>query len=244
MKRLISLSLALGALGAVNAVLAQTVGGLDLGAITGRERAAAGDAEDLVQQAIARSKVAHDSAADVAQGGEDNLQRASVHGPSAVPGPVAFDAILAGAKANLVAPRGGPMFVAFASLSMPEASLRRMIGDVTQAGGVVAFRGLPAGNPARFAIAMQKLVEPRQAASVLIDPRLFRAFAVAAVPTYVAVSSDYVPCDSLTCVSAVPPFDRLAGNVTTRFALETIADAHGPGSPVAHTALARLGASQ
>ena len=87
---------------------------------------------------------------------------------------------------------------------------------------------------------MQKLVDPRQAANVLIDPRLFRAFKVEAVPTYVAVSSDYVPCDSLTCVSDVPPFDRLVGNVPARFALETIAGGRGPGAPVAEAALARL----
>ncbi|MEO0031283.1 MAG: type-F conjugative transfer system pilin assembly protein TrbC [Pseudomonadota bacterium] len=241
MNRLLVFSLGVLALGGVSAGLAQTVNGLDLGAITQRGRNDAGSAEDLVQKALARSKDASDSAAGIAQSGEDNLRSAHVAGASGAPGPVDFDEILSGAKANLVAPRAGPMFVAFASLSMPEASLRRMIGEVTQAGGVVVFRGFPAGNPAGFAAAMQKLVEPRQAASVLIDPRLFRAFGVVAVPTYVAVSSDYVPCDSLACVSAVPPFDRLTGNVTTKFALDTIADGHGPGAPVAHAALTRLG---
>lgn len=243
MKRLISLLFTLLGLGATSAILAQAVGGLDLGAIEGQAPAIAENAEKLVQQALVRAKAASESASAVVTSSEANLRRAPV-GTTGGQGPVDFDAILAGAKDNLTAPRGGPMLVAFASLSMPEASLKRVIGDVTQAGGVIVFRGFPSGNPARFALAMQKLVEPGQAASVLIDPRLFRAFRVEAVPTYVAVSSDYVPCDSLTCVSDVPAFDRLVGNVSARFALETIAAGQGPGAPVAEAALARLGSAQ
>lgn len=244
MKRLISMSFVVLGLGATSAILAQTVGGLDLGAIEGRDPAIAENAENFVKQALIRGKTAVESASAAVTSSEANLRRAPLGTAGGAQGPVDFYAILAGAKGNLTAPRGGPMLVAFASLSMPEASLKRVIGDVTQAGGVVVFRGFPGGNPARFALAMQKLVEPRQAASVLIDPRLFRAFGVEAVPTYVAVSSDYVPCDSLTCVSDVPPFDRLVGNVPARFALETIAGARGPGAPVAEAALARLGSAR
>ena len=40
----------------------------------------------------------------------------------------------------------GPMFIVFASLSMPEASLTRLIADTTKAGGVVVFRGFPGGS--------------------------------------------------------------------------------------------------
>lgn len=240
MKRLISFSFVVLGLGATSAIFAQTVGGLDLGALEGRDPAIAENAENLVQKALMRDKTASESARAVVASSEANLRRAPVGTKGGAQGPVDFDAILAGAKDNLTAPRGGPMLVAFASLSMPDASLKRVIGDVTRAGGVVVFRGFPAGNPARFGSAMLKLVEPRQAANVLIDPRLFRAFGVETVPTYVAVSSDYVPCDSLTCVSDVPPFDRLVGNVPARFALETIAGGRGPGAPVAEVALARL----
>ncbi|MBA4355439.1 MAG: type-F conjugative transfer system pilin assembly protein TrbC [Novosphingobium sp.] len=244
MNRLISLSFVVLGLGATSAILAQTVGGLDVGAIEGRDPAIAENAENLVKQALIRGKTAVESASAAVTSSEANLRRAPLGTAGGAQGPVDFDAILAGAKGNLTTPRGGPMLVAFASLSMPEASLKRVIGDVTQAGGVIVFRGFPSGSAARFALAMRKLVEPRQAASVLIDPRLFRAFGVEAVPTYVAVSSDYVPCDSLTCVSDVPPFDRLVGNVPARFALETIAGARGPGAPVAEVALARLGSAQ
>lgn len=242
------LVIALGSLAlcGVSAGLAQTVsGGFDLDRIEAQRKAAQANAETLVAGALARSVTRHgiasEVAADVATAADVNLRRARLPQARGPDGPIDFDAILAGAQGNLVSPRSGPMLVGFASLSMPEASLKRMIDDVSQAGGVIVFRGFPASNPLRFAGVMRRLVAPGQAASVMIDPRLFRAFAIDAAPTYVAVASDYVPCDSLICTSEVPPFDRLAGNVTTRFALETIVAANGPGAPVARAALARLG---
>ncbi len=60
------------------------------------------------------------------------------------------------------------------------------------------------------------------------------------VPTYVAVSSNFEPCDQLECVSEVPAFDRISGNVSVEFVLETFADANGAGAPVARTALKNL----
>jgi conjugal transfer pilus assembly protein TrbC len=243
------LALLLAALGGVGVALGQNAGPLNLDVITKREEAQQNNAEDLVAAALARADTARQAAADVAATGQAALGRApqpadASAGAIGAAGPVDLDAMVAGARETLTSPRSGPMLVAFASLSMPEASLRRLIGDVTAAGGVVVFRGFPASNPTRFALAMQKLVTRDQAASVLIDPRLFRAFAVQSVPTWIATTSDYVPCDGLTCVSTVPPFDRIAGNITTRYALDAIADAGGAGAPVARAALVHLGAPQ
>lgn len=246
-RRLGLLALLLTALCGVGVALGQKADPLDLAAITKREETQKDNAEDLVAAALARAETARQDAAEVASDGEAALRRgpqATGAGATGAAGPVDLDAMVADARETLTPPRSGPMLVAFASLSMPEASLRRLIGDVTAAGGVVVFRGFPAGNPARFALAMQKLVSREQAASVLIDPRLFRAFAVQAVPTWIATTSDYVPCDSLTCVSEVPPYDRIAGNVTTRYALGAIADAGGAGAPVARAGLANLGGPQ
>ena len=69
---------------------------------------------------------------------------------------------------------------------------------------------------------------------------LFRAYHVEAVPTYVAASTSFALCAAPDCASEPTPFDRLAGNVTTGFALETFADGNGPGSPVARLALKNL----
>ena len=54
-------------------------------------------------------------------------------------------------------------------------------------------------------------------------------------------STDFTPCDGLTCRSDPPPFDSMVGNVTVRYALETFAQENGPGALMARTALANLG---
>ena len=65
----------------------------------------------------------------------------------------------------------------------------------------------------------------------LADPRLFRAFQVEVVPTYVVTTNEIDLCDGLSCVSDVPPHDRMVGNVTAQYALETFANGGGPGAP-------------
>src|SRR3546814_5785758 len=70
-------------------------------------------------------------------------------------------------------------------------------------------------------------------ANIGIDPRLFRAFDVQAVPTYVAVSSDFDLCAGFSCRTKVPPHDRMIGNVTVEYALSSFAEGNGPGARVA-----------
>jgi conjugal transfer pilus assembly protein TrbC len=77
-------------------------------------------------------------------------------------------------------------------------------------------------------------------ASIGIDPRLFRAFDVQAVPTYVAVSSDFDLCAGFSCQTKVPPYDRMTGNVTVEYALSSFVDGRGPGARVAAVGLSNL----
>jgi conjugal transfer pilus assembly protein TrbC len=74
-----------------------------------------------------------------------------------------------------------------------------------------------------------------------IDPRLFRAFGIETVPAYVVASSDFDLCDGFDCTTSVPPFDRISGNVTAAYALDTIASGGGPGAKLAAQYRARLG---
>ena len=76
--------------------------------------------------------------------------------------------------------------------------------------------------------------------AVGIDPRLFRAFGVEAVPTYVVSSSDFDLCDGFDCRTQVPPHDRMSGNVSVSYALETFAQGGGPGALLASQHLSRL----
>jgi len=136
--------------------------------------------------------------------------------------------------------RSAPMFIAFASLSMPADSLQRMIADVSKAGGMVVFRGFSSAGGRAFMEQLRKVVPEGEAAHISIDPRLFSAYHVDAVPTYVAASSSFTLCSGPDCVNDPPAYDRMAGNVTAHFALETFADGKGPGAPVAAKALANL----
>ncbi|WP_233997095.1 type-F conjugative transfer system pilin assembly protein TrbC [Porphyrobacter sp. HT-58-2] len=147
------------------------------------------------------------------------------------------------AKGNL---GEAPRFIAFASLSMPAPALRDMITRVNAAGGVVALRGFPAGSAKVLSEALGKVaLDQDEMGSVGIDPRLFRAFNVTAVPTYVVASTDFDLCDGFDCQTQVPPHDRISGNVTADFALETIASRGGPAARMASHHLARLrGADQ
>ena len=224
---------------------------LDLAAIRAKAQSGAGEAEALAAAARTRAKAVLDQA-------DATALQARAHGEEyarAVPIAAAqpsdpvfdFDQMVAAAgtaaKGNL---GEAPRFIAFASLSMPPQALRDMITRVNAAGGVVALRGFPAGSAKVLTEALGKVaLDQEQMGSVGIDPRLFRAFNVTAVPTYVVASTDFDLCDGFDCQTQVPPHDRLSGNVNADFALETIARGGGPAARMASQYLARLkGADQ
>jgi len=92
-----------------------------------------------------------------------------------------------------------------------------------------------------FSAMLGKVVTDKdQLSNVGIDPRLFRAFNVEAVPTYVAVSTVFDLCSGLNCTTSVPTHDKITGNVSIRNVLDTFVAAHGPGAGVASVALRNL----
>jgi conjugal transfer pilus assembly protein TrbC len=136
-----------------------------------------------------------------------------------------------------------PLFIVFASLSMPPESLKPLIRDTSKAGGAVVFQGFPGNSMKAFQQGITKVIEPGQETKSLgIDPRLFRAFNVTSVPAFVVVTSDFDLCDGLTCRTTPPPHDRMSGNITVRYVLETFATGGGPGARIAATALKQLDA--
>lgn len=138
-----------------------------------------------------------------------------------------------------------PRLIAFASMALPVASLRALIRDVGDAGGVVVFRGMPQNSAKAFMTAMAKVVEKGQKTrGIGIDPRLFRAFMVTAVPTYVVTTSDVELCDGFNCSTPLPPHDRLSGNVTTGYALERFSGGGGPGAAASKVFAQRLAAAR
>jgi len=228
--------------GLVSAALAQTIEDLDLQGVEKRGEAAQADAQALLDFVKGQGEPQARAAQAVVDDAYDRIADLDVSGIAGgnKDGPIDFDAMLAGAKGNLTGPTSTPLVIAFVSLSMPEAALRRTIAETTRAGGVVVLRGFPAAGAKAFVEGLSKVVDQKGASNITIDPRLFRAFHVDRVPTIVSASSAFEPCDQLDCVTPPPPHDRIAGNVTLAYALETFADGEGPGAPAARVALANL----
>ncbi len=227
----------------VTALLAQTVDGLDIEMVRKRSAEMQSDAQVFAEQVKDRGEAFREEAISVGDGGRRNLGRvASEQLPTGPAGPIDFDEIVQGAATNIGAGSGeAPQLIAFASLSMPPQALKQLIRDTARAGGVVAFRGFPNNSMREFTERLGKVVDRQgDLANVGIDPRLFRAFKVETVPTYVAVSSDFDLCSGFSCRTQVPPHDRLVGNVTVEYALTSFAEGRGPGAAVAAVGLGNL----
>lgn len=219
---------------------------LDLAAIRARAAEAGADAKALSDTARARAAELHESAQETKQAGEANGKLyAGSATTTALPSadqPFDFDRLVAD-TADFDEARIGeaPRFIAFASMSMPVPALKAMIADVARAGGVVVFRGFPQGSAKALTAALLKVSGNEELpASVGIDPRLFRAFKIDAVPAYVVTASDFDLCDGFDCASNVPPHDRMTGNVSAEHALYTFAAGGGPGARLADLHLKAL----
>ena len=244
MTRRFLMSLALiGGFAGVGAALAQTIDGLDLDAIRTRAAAQNEDAAVLSAEILRRAKEYRPDAQAIETAARQKVQHLDASAlPEGPAGAFDFDEMIAAASGNLKDNSGtAPQFMVFVSLSMPEEALKQIIDQTSAAGGFVVFRGFPNNSAKQFVAGMSKVVSNEdQFASIGVDPRLFRAFGVEAVPTYVAVSSDFSLCDGLNCTTSPPPYDAMSGNVTVRYALETFADDNGPGALVARAGLGNM----
>lgn len=223
------------------AVLAQTVDGLDIQQILSRGEAADPDAEALVREVARRGEEMREEAKAAATSGNRNLRDNKDILGGGPTGSIDFDQMLQASNDLEASDKGAPQLIVFASLSMPEQSLKKLIRDTAKAGGTVVFNGFPGNSMKAFQQGIMKVVDNEDAyGSIGIDPRLFRAFDVTAVPAIVVVTSEFELCDGFNCETSVPPFDRLTGNVPLEYVLETFAEGRGPGAPIAKQALARL----
>ena len=216
---------------------------LDLAQVRARASEHAQDAEALATSVRTRADTLAEDARTTQQAALDNRAAyAKEAQATADAGPLDLDGMIRSAADAEVAAMGeAPRFIAFASLSMPEPSLKALVRDVTRAGGVTVLRGFPQGDSAAFKKRLAAIWRDGSEAGALgIDPRLFRAFDVQAVPTYVSVSSDFDLCAGFSCQTKLPPYDRLVGNVSVEYALEQFADGNGPGARVAAVGLANM----
>lgn len=225
---------------------AQNVEGVDAGRLRAQAKAQQKDAQLFADEVRRRGEAVRAEALRTREAAMRNRMPVTI---GAKPSTASLDLDQMVADAGKVATAGraqtGPRFIAFASMAMPVGSLRALIRDVGDAGGVVVFRGLPQNSAKAFTAAMGKIVVKGQKTSGIgIDPRLFRAFGVSVVPTYVVTSTDLQLCDGFSCKTALPPHDRLSGNVTTGYALERFAHGGGPGAAASRVFARRLASAR
>lgn len=231
---------------AIMPVTAQDETGVEINRLREEAKALHGEVGDFAREVQRRGEDAREDALAVRDGADRNLEDAQAIFDGQQAGEGEFDIKDITAEASKVRKGGmggakGPAFIAFASMSMPPAALRQMAKDVTAAGGFMVFRGFPNNDAKQFAQALTKVFDKGQSTgNIGIDPRLFRAFHIEAVPTYVVTTNEIDLCDGLACVSEVPPHDRLEGNVTSTYALETIAQGGGPGASAARIYLKKV----
>lgn len=120
---------------------------------------------------------------------------------------------------------GGPILMVFISLSMPEATLKRLVSQAARAKASLLIRGLLNGS-LRDTVARTQALLAGQSVAFQIDPQAFERYAITQVPSFVLVreGADSTPCGDGGRGSCAPPNDyvRLAGDVSLDYALGQI----------------------
>ena len=216
---------------------------LDIESIRERASEHTADAEALATTIRSRAEALTDEAQTTRETAIANrASYADAITPAKSDGPLDFDTMIKVQTEAETAKLGeSARFIAFASLGMPELSLKALVRDVTRAGGVTVLRGFPGGDSAQFKTRLAAIWSGAGEAGALgIDPRLFRAFDIEAAPSFVMIASDLSPCDGFDCSDNLPPHDRIAGNLSVANVLETFVEGRGPGAAQARLHLARL----
>lgn len=116
----------------------------------------------------------------------------------------------------------GPILMVFISLTMPQATLKRLVDQAARAKASLLIQGLSKGSLRDTVAQVQGLIGQRQVA-IQIDPQAFERYAVVRVPSFVIVREGArpLPCANGSCASP-QDFVRLAGDVSLDYALSHI----------------------
>jgi conjugal transfer pilus assembly protein TrbC len=142
-----------------------------------------------------------------------------------------------------------PGLMVFVSLSMPVASLERLVDDARRTGAVLVLRGIQNRSLKATKATIQQLIGQRRVAW-RIDPPLFKALRIEAVPTYVLMDSSQaaLPCGAPGQEEGAgqcgqPPHTRVAGDVSIGRALLAMAESDPGAATLAASYLRRLDGS-
>lgn len=113
-----------------------------------------------------------------------------------------------------------PDLLVMVSLSLPKASLQRIVDHAERAGATLVFRGLKDDSMVRMGEAIQSLIGSHQVSAV-IHPPAFQQFGVTQVPTMVIARREAGQVLNDGC-SKAESFVKVAGDVSLDYALEYI----------------------
>lgn len=112
----------------------------------------------------------------------------------------------------------------FWSFSMPEESLKAAFANGEKVGLVAVLRGLPEGSTRESLLRLKRLLGERKV-EVVIDPLLFRLYAITEVPAVVYAEGVNPSCEH--CGPA-PRHWKILGDVSLEAALENLARSAPP----------------
>lgn len=117
--------------------------------------------------------------------------------------------------------------VLLVSFSIPEASLDALLSDASDAGAVVAIRGLIEEDWGTTIKTLRRLADENGLeGGVAIDPTLFRRFDITTVPAHILPLEPIEPCTNDGCPEV--RHVKASGSVTTTYFLETVSRLGSP----------------
>lgn len=141
--------------------------------------------------------------------------------------------------------RGGARLLVFVSFSMPDAALRALGEAAHDAGASILFQGFSDNSIPAMGAHVRRVFGEDLEIGFGVDPTAFSRFGVSAVPTVVALKEPLKTCRTRHCKEDVTPdHDRILGNATLPYILETIASRGEHGVDAALVGLAALDAAR
>lgn len=134
----------------------------------------------------------------------------------------------------------GPGLFIFVSLTIPRATLQRLVDQAARAKATIVIRGFANGSLRDTVTQVQGLIGKQQVA-IQIDPLAFDRFAISKIPSFVLVRDGTRPvaCASGSCAPA-DSFLRSTGDVSLDYALEHMQRSAPAFAPAAELFLKRL----
>lgn len=128
--------------------------------------------------------------------------------------------------AQLSADGDTPLAFVLVSMSMPELMVKQYIHQAQKYNASVVLSGLVDNDVKKTKALIEKMVDGKDNAGVIIDPNLFLQYNIKQVPA-ILVTNEVYPCNGNGCIPE--NYDVIYGAVKLPFALEQIASSGSSG---------------